>query len=297
MKVLVTGANGQLGYDLTERLQACGHDVTACDLQESSVIDGVKYIRLDITERDDVFSVMREERPDAVMHCAAWTAVDAAEDNEETVFRINAEGTKHIAEAAAETGAVLFYMSTDYVFDGRGEEPWKPEDVTDTPLNVYGRSKLQGEKEITARLEKYFIVRISWVFGNHGRNFVRTMLELGKTHDTLRVVDDQTGTPTYTYDLAVLLEQMLKSDRYGIYHVTNSEEEPGAYISWADFAEEIFTRAGYPVTIQRVTTAEYGLSKAARPFNSRMDKSKLTDNGFSPLPSWRHALEEYLRKR
>lgn len=247
---------------------------------------------MDITDGAAVREALRAQRPDAVIHCAAWTAVDAAEDadKQERVQAVNAEGTRHIAQACRELGCKLMYISTDYVFDGQGETPWQPDCTDYAPLNVYGRTKLEGEQAVCELLERYFIVRIAWVFGLNGQNFVRTMLRLGQTHDTLRVVRDQIGTPTYTPDLARLLVDMIQTERYGRYHATNE----GGYISWYDFAREIFRQAGMNVNVLPVTTAEYGVSKARRPFNSRLDKRKLVENGFAPLPDWRDALSRYL---
>ena len=235
--------------------------------------------------------------PDAVIHCAAWTAVDAAEEPEkqQTVFAVNRDGTANIARAVRAAGAKMRYISTDYVFNGQGDRPWQPEGETFAPLNVYGRSKLAGEEAVRETLEKYFIVRIAWVFGRNGKNFVRTMLRVGKDRAFVTVVDDQIGTPTYTLDLAVLLCDMIATEKYGVYHATNSEGADG-YISWADFAEEAYRCAGYATEVRRVTTAEYGLSKAARPFNSRLDKRKLAEAGFRPLPEWRDAVARYVKE-
>lgn len=283
MKVLVTGARGQLGSDVVQELQKRGHAGVGVDLAE-----------MDITDYDSVASVLRQVRPDAVIHCAAWTAVDAAEDaeNRETVHRVNADGTENIAKVCAQLGSKLLYISTDYVFDGQGETPWQPDCKAYKPLNVYGQSKLEGELAVARLLQKYFIVRIAWVFGKNGNNFIKAMLRVGKTHDTVRVVNDQIGTPTYTFDLARLLVDMIETEKYGYYHATNE----GGYISWYDFAKEIFRRAGYATTVIPVSTEAYGMSKAARPRNSRLDKTKLTQNGFAPLPSWQDALERYLRE-
>ena len=301
MKVLVTGANGQLGHDVLNELLRRGHrGIGSGSAPESRGIeDGspactADYAGMDITDAEKVNSVIRALHPDAVIHCAAWTNVDGAEDEENIprVFAINEDGTKNIAEACGEIGAKMMYISTDYVFNGQGTEPWQPDCIDFAPLNVYGKSKLAGEQAIAETLENFFIVRIAWVFGLNGKNFVKTMLNLGKTHDTLRVVNDQIGTPTYTYDLARLLADMIQTDQYGTYHATNE----GGYISWYDFACEIFRQAGMDVNVIPVTTAEYGLSKAARPFNSRLDKGKLRDNGFEPLPDWRDALTRYLKE-
>ncbi len=283
MRVLVTGSRGQLGFDVMQELSSRGHEAIGCDLPELDITDGAAVMRL-----------MKEVRPDAVIHCAAWTAVDAAEDeeNREKVFAVNAEGTRNVAKAAAETGAKLLYLSTDYVFDGQGTTPWKADETHFAPLNVYGKSKLMGERAVRELAARHFIVRIAWVFGLHGKNFVRTMLSLSKTHPSLRVVNDQVGTPTYTPDLSRLLVDMIETDKYGTYHATNE----GGYISWYDFACAIFEEAGVKVDVTPVTTEEYGLSKAARPFNSRLDKSKLVGNGFSPLPDWRDALHRYIKE-
>ena len=288
MRILVTGAGGQLGYDIMRELSRRGHEVIGTEVSAKDA----SLVRMDITDRDQVMAVMGQTRPEAVIHCAAWTAVDLAEDpeNREKVFAINAEGTRNVAEAAKAIGAVIMYISTDYIFDGRGTEPWKPEDRAFHPLNVYGESKLAGEKAVEELSDRYFIVRIAWVFGVNGNNFVKTMMRIGASYDTIRVVNDQIGTPTYTEDLSVLLADMIVTDRYGIYHATNE----GGYISWYDFATEIFRQAGYTTKVIPVTTAEYGLSKAARPFNSRLDKSKLTERGFVPLPEWKDALRRFL---
>ena len=262
--------------------------------QDGSAVCAMPYEQLDITDAEAVRESLLHAQPDAVIHCAAWTAVDAAEEteNRDKVRAINAGGTRHIAQICRELGCKLMYISTDYVFDGQGEDPWQPDCKDFAPLNVYGQTKLEGELAVRELLEKYFIVRIAWVFGLSGKNFIRTMLRLGQTHPTLRVVNDQVGTPTYTLDLARLLVDMIETDKYGTYHATNE----GGYISWYDFACEIFRQAGLPVTVQPVTTAEYGLSTAARPFNSRLDKAKLVENGFVPLPDWRDALKRYLKE-
>ena len=252
------------------------------------------YVAMDITNEQQVRQVMDQVRPDAVIHCAAWTAVDLAEDADKQpkVRAINVDGTAHLAQACREMDCKMMYISTDYVFNGQGETPWQPDCKDYQPLNFYGETKLGGELAVSSRLEKYFIVRIAWVFGLNGKNFIKTMLQLGKTHDKLRVVCDQIGTPTYTLDLARLLADMIESDKYGYYHATNE----GGYISWYEFACEIFRQAGLPVQVDAVTTAEYGASKAARPFNSRLDKSKLAENGFTPLPDWKDALSRYLKE-
>ena len=291
MKAFVTGVGGQLGYDVVNELKKRGHQAIGSDILESDEPD---YIKLDITDKEAAARAVSDIKPDAVIHCAAWTAVDAAEDEENIpkVFAINRDGTKNIAEACRANDCKMIYISTDYVFDGQGERPWQPDDKNYAPLCVYGRSKLEGELAVTQTLEKYFIVRIAWVFGKNGKNFIRTMLSVGKKYPEVRVVNDQIGTPTYTYDLARLLVDMAESDKYGYYHATNE----GGYISWYDFTCEIFRQAGYDTRVIPVTTAEYGLSKAARPFNSRLDKSKLRDNGFEPLPTWQDALSRYLKE-
>ena len=292
MKVLVTGSRGQLGSDVISALERRGHTPVGVDIEE-----------MDITDKDAVCSVISRIRPDVVIHCAAWTAVDAAEDEENIprVYAINADGTKYIADICASLGIKMMYISTDYIFDGSGTKPWLPDCTDYRPLNVYGKSKLLGEQAVTAALTDYFIVRIAWVFGKNGSNFIKTMLRIGKTHDTLSVVNDQIGTPTYTADLSRLLVDMIETDKYGIYHATNT----GGYISWYDFATEIFRQAaamGHEeydsarLTVNPVTTAQYGASKAARPFNSRLDQSRLTQNGFVPLPHWRDALTRYLKE-
>ena len=301
MKVFVTGVGGQLGHDVVNELAKRGHEAVGSDLAPaySGIADGsavtkAPYVQLDITDKDAVARVFSEIRPEAVIHCAAWTAVDAAEDEDkrELVHRINAEGTRYIAEAAKAVDAKMLYLSTDYVFDGQGERPWEPDDKCYAPLNVYGQSKLDGEKAVSGTLEKYFIVRIAWVFGLNGKNFIKTMINVGKTHDTVRVVNDQVGTPTYTLDLARLLADMIESEKYGYYHATNE----GGYISWYDFCVEFYRQYGLKTKVIPVTTAEYGLSKAARPFNSRLDKSKLAEAGFTPLPAWQDAVARYLKE-
>lgn len=283
MKALVTGVKGQLGYDVVNELQQRGHEAVGVDIEE-----------MDITDAECVNRVITEAAPDVVIHCAAWTAVDAAEDAENIpkVRAVNAAGTQHIADACKQLGCRMIYISIDYVFSGQGTEPWTPDCKDFAPLNIYGQTKLEGELAVANTLDKFFIVRIAWVFGKNGNNFIKTMLNVGKKHDTIRVVNDQIGTPTYTYDLARLLADMAESEKYGYYHATNE----GGYISWYDFACEIFRQAGYSTRVVPVTTEEYGLSKAARPFNSRLDKSKLTENGFTPLPDWRDALGRYLKE-
>ena len=299
MKVLVTGVNGQLGHDSINELIKREHSVISSDITDSysGFNDGTSvvtspYMKMDITNREEVGNVIKSSSPDAVIHCAAWTNVDGAEDpiNRDKVFRINSEGTRNIAEAVKSIDAKMVYISTDYVFSGCGEKPWSADEKDFAPLNVYGESKLEGEKAVSSILDKYFIVRTAWVFGLNGKNFIKTMLNVGKTHSEIRVVDDQIGTPTYTKDLAVLLCDMIESNKYGFYNATNE----GGYISWAEFAAEIFKEANYNTKVIPVTTAEYGLSKAKRPFNSRLDKSKLVENGFKPLPTWQDALARYL---
>ena len=310
MKFFVTGVGGQLGHDVMNELLKRGHEGVGSDIQEnySGVADGsdvtkAPYVSLDITEKEAVEKIISEINPDAVIHCAAWTAVDLAEDEDkqEKVRAINAGGTQNIAEVCKKLDCKMTYISTDYVFDGQGTEPWKPDCKEYAPLNVYGKTKLEGELAVSETLEKYFIVRIAWVFGLNGNNFIKTMLKVGKNHDKLRVVNDQIGTPTYTFDLARLLVDMIETDKYGYYHATNE----GGYISRYDFTKEIFRQAveqGHTeygedrITVDPVTTAEYGVSKAARPFNSRLDKKKLVENGFTPLPTWQDALGRYLKE-
>jgi dTDP-4-dehydrorhamnose reductase len=283
MKALVTGVKGQLGYDVVNELTKRGYTAVGVDIDE-----------MDITDKDSVNSVITAENPDVVIHCAAWTAVDMAEDDDKVdkVRAVNAGGTRNIAEVCKKLDCKMIYISTDYVFDGQGTEPWQPDCKDYKPLNVYGQTKLEGELAVSELLDKYFIVRIAWVFGVNGKNFIKTMLNVGKNHDTVRVVNDQIGTPTYTYDLARLLVDMAETDKYGYYHATNE----GGYISWYDFTCEIFKQAGYTTKVVPVTTEEYGLSKAARPFNSRLDKSKLAANGFKPLPTWQDAVARYLKE-
>ena len=310
MKVFVTGVAGQLGHDVMNELAGRGYEGVGSDIKEeySGIKDGtpvesMPYVPMDITDQASVEKVLTEVKPDVVVHCAAWTAVDLAEDEDkkEKVHAINVDGTKYIAQACKKLDCKMIYLSTDYVFDGQGETPWDPDCKDYKPLNVYGETKLAGELAVSETLEKYFIVRIAWVFGKNGKNFIKTMLNVGKTHDTLTVVDDQIGTPTYTFDLARLLVDMLETEKYGYYHATNE----GGYISWYDFTKEIFRQAvemGHTeysedrLTVKPVTTAEYGVSKAARPFNSRLDKSKLAANGFTPLPTWQDALARYLKE-
>lgn len=312
MKFFVTGVGGQLGHDVMNELLKRGHDGVGSDIQEvysgvadDSAVTTAPYVQLDITDKAAVDRVITEVNPDAIIHCAAWTAVDMAEDNDkvEKVRAINAGGTQNIVDVCKKldevkpNGCKMTYISTDYVFDGQGTEPWQPDCKDYKPLNVYGHTKLEGELAVSGTLEKYFIVRIAWVFGLNGKNFIKTMLNVGKTHDTVRVVNDQIGTPTYTYDLARLLVDMNETDKYGYYHATNEGATADtAYISWYDFTKEIYRQAGYKTEVLPVTTAEYGLSKAARPFNSRLDKSKLMEAGFEPLPSWQDALSRYLKE-
>ena len=283
MRVLVTGAKGQLGSDVVNELNSRKYETIGVDIEE-----------MDITDPESVNKVVVKANPDVVIHCAAWTAVDAAEDrdNISIVRSVNVEGTKNIANVCKKLVCKMIYISTDYVFSGRGTDPWKPDCRNYAPLNVYGQTKLEGELAVADALDKYFIVRIAWVFGVNGSNFIKTMLNIGKKYDTVRVVNDQIGTPTYTYDLARLIADMAESENYGYYHATNE----GGYISWYDFACEIFKQAGYNTNVVPVTTEEYGISKAKRPFNSRLDKSKLLENGFEPLPTWQNALKRYLKE-
>ena len=301
VKFFVTGVGGQLGHDVMNELLKRGHEGVGSDILtayngiiDNSPVSKAPYIPLDITDADAVERVITAVNPDAVIHCAAWTAVDLAEnaENQEKVRAINAGGTQNIANVCKKLNCKMTYISTDYVFDGQGTAPWKPDCEDYKPLNVYGQTKLEGELAVSRTLDKYFIVRIAWVFGLNGKNFIKTMLNVGKTHDTVRVVNDQIGTPTYTLDLARLLIDMNETDKYGYYHATNE----GGYISWYDFTKEIYRQAGYTTQVVPVTTAEYGLSKAARPFNSRLDKSKLVEAGFAPLPTWQDALHRYLRE-
>ena len=301
MKVFVTGVGGQLGHDVMNELHKRGYEGVGSDIapQYSGIADGspvttMPYVPMDITNADMVEQVLTQVNPDVVIHCAAWTAVDLAEDEDkqEKVRAINVGGTQNIANVCKKLNCKMVYISTDYVFDGQGETPWEPDCKDYAPLNVYGQTKLDGELAVAGTLEKFFIVRIAWVFGLNGNNFIKTMLNVGKKYETLRVVNDQVGTPTYTLDLSRLLVDMVETEKYGYYHATNE----GGYISWYDFACEIFRQAGYTNTVLPVTTAEYGLSKAARPFNSRLDKSKLVEMGFTPLPSWQDALARYLKE-
>lgn len=289
MKVFVTGVNGQLGYDVINELDERGYDAVGTDIGSGNY---ASYVPLDITDKEAVMKTITEIKPDAVIHCAAWTAVDMAEDDDkvEKVRAVNAGGTQNIADACKAIDCKMLYLSTDYVFDGQGTEPWKPDCKDYKPLNVYGQTKLEGELAVAGTLDKYFIVRIAWVFGLNGKNFIKTMINVGKTHDEVRVVNDQIGTPTYTFDLARLLVDMVETERYGYYHATNE----GGYISWYDFCCEFYKQYGLKTKVVPVTTAEYGLSKAARPFNSRLDKSKLVEAGFEPLPDWKDAVRRYL---
>ena len=300
MKIFVTGVAGQLGHDVMNELAKRGYEGIGSDvaseytgIQDGSAVTKMPYVSLDITNKNAVEQTLEQIRPDVVIHCAAWTAVDMAEDDDkvEKVRAVNAGGTENIALVCKKLDCKMVYISTDYVFDGQGETPWDPDCKDYKPMNVYGQTKLEGELAVSRNLEKYFIVRIAWVFGVNGKNFIKTMLNVGKTHDTVRVVKDQIGTPTYTYDLARLLIDMVETDKYGYYHATNE----GGYISWYDFTCEIYRQAGYDTKVIPVTTEEYGISKAARPFNSRLDKSKLVKNGFTPLPTWQDALSRYLK--
>ena len=310
MKVLVTGVAGQLGHDVMNELHKRNYAGVGSDLapeysgiQDGTPVTQMPYVSLDITDARAVDELIMQHKPDVVVHCAAWTAVDMAEDDDkvEKVRLVNAKGTENIAAVCKKLDCKMVYLSTDYVFNGLGEEPWQPDCRAYEPLSVYGQTKLEGELAVSGMLEKYFIVRIAWVFGVNGKNFIKTMLNIGKNHDVLRVVNDQIGTPTYTYDLARLLVDMIETEKYGYYHATNE----GGYISWYEFAKAIFQEAvalgreeydETHLTVQPVTTAEYGASKAKRPFNSRLDKSKLVENGFQPLPTWQDALQRYLRE-
>ena len=288
MKVFVTGVGGQLGYDVLKELKKRGHECVGSDITESA------EIKLDITDKAAVEAALSQIHPDAVIHCAAWTAVDAAEEeeNKAKVYAVNVTGTQNIAEACKKLDCKMIYISTDYVFNGQGTEPWRADCREYAPLNYYGQTKLEGELAVSEILDKYFIVRIAWVFGLNGKNFIKTMINVGKTHDAVRVVNDQIGTPTYTYDLARLLVDMAETEKYGYYHATNE----GGYISWYDFCCEFFRQYGLTTKVIPVTTAEYGMSKAARPFNSRLDKSKLIEAGFKPLPAWKDAVKRYLQE-
>ena len=303
MNVFVTGVSGQLGHDVMLELARRGHtawgtarhkpeDLPTASAALDTEITAPAFRILELTDEAAVKAEIGKLKPDAIIHCAAWTAVDAAEEeeNREAVYAANVLSTRYLAEAAHAVGAKMLYLSTDYVFDGQGERPWQPDDKCYAPLNVYGQSKLAGEAAVAAAMENYFIVRIAWVFGKNGKNFVKTMLNVGKTHDTVRVVSDQIGTPTYTADLARLLADMIETERYGYYHATNE----GGFISWYDFTCEIYRQAGLQTKVIPVSTVEYGLSRAKRPLNSRMDKSKLIQMGFRPLPDWKDALTRYL---
>ena len=299
MKVLVTGVSGQLGHDVMNELAKRGYTGVGSDIapeysgvDDNTAVVNMEYVQMDITDEKAVDEIITRVNPDVIVHCAAWTAVDMAEDDDkvEKVRAVNAGGTRNIAKAAKKLDCKMVYISTDYVFDGQGEKPWEPDCKDYKPLNVYGQTKLEGELAVSELLDKYFIVRIAWVFGVNGKNFIKTMINVGKTHDTVRVVNDQIGTPTYTLDLSVLLVDMIETDKYGYYHATN---EVG-YISWYDFTLEIYKQAGLDTKVIPVTTKEYGLSKAARPFNSRLDKSKLVKNGFTPLPTWQDATRRYV---
>lgn len=301
MKVLVTGVAGQLGHDVMNDLHKRGYEGVGSDIapkysgaDDGTAVTKMDYVQMDITNSQEVTETIKKVNPDVVVHCAAWTAVDLAEEseNKEKVMAINVGGTENIAKVCKELDCKMVYISTDYVFDGYGTKPWEEDCKDYAPLNVYGESKLMGEKVVSLNLEKYFIVRIAWVFGVNGNNFIKTMLKVGKKFDTLKVVNDQIGTPTYTYDLSRLLVDMIETDKYGYYHATNE----GGYISWYDFACEIFKQAGYKTKVNPVTTEEYGVSKARRPFNSRLNKTKLVDNGFTPLPDWKDALNRYLKE-
>ena len=298
MKILVTGITGQLGYDVMFELCKREHEAIGSARREPDKMPVSSFVRLDLSNEKAVNTAISELRPDAVIHCAAWTAVDLAEDieNHDAVYSANVLATRFLAEACATVGARMLYLSTDYIFNGQGSRPWQPDDRCYAPLNYYGQTKLEGEQAVALALEKFFIVRIAWVFGKNGKNFIKTMLNVGKTHDSVRVVNDQIGTPTYTKDLARLLVDMIETDKYGYYHATNSEEAPGEYISWYDFTREIYRQAGLNTEVIPVTTAEYGLSKAVRPFNSRLNKSKLVEAGFTPLPPWKDALHRYLEE-
>lgn len=299
MKVLVTGVSGQLGHDVMNELAKRGYTGVGSDIapeysgvDDNTAVVNMEYVQMDITDEKAVDEIITRVNPDVIVHCAAWTAVDMAEDYDkvEKVRAVNAGGTRNIAKAAKKLDCKMVYISTDYVFDGQGEKPWEPDCKDYKPLNVYGQTKLEGELAVSELLDKYFIVRIAWVFGVNGKNFIKTMINVGKTHDTVRVVNDQIGTPTYTLDLSVLLVDMIETDKYGYYHATNE----GGYISWYDFTLEIYKQAGLDTKVIPVTTKEYGLSKAARPFNSRLDKSKLVKNGFTPLPTWQDATRRYV---
>ena len=310
MRALVTGVNGQLGHDVVLELKKRGipgvGSGSGATVNDPSILQPVKlgtdgyplpsYSQMDITDEKSVNDVFELIKPDVVFHCSAWTAVDAAEEkeNKAKVYALNVKGPENIAMACKKYGTKMIYLSTDYVFNGQGTEPWKPDSKEFAPLNYYGETKLLGEKAVEINLDEFFIVRIAWVFGVNGKNFIKTMINVGKTHDEVRVVNDQIGTPTYTKDLARLLADMIETEKYGYYHATNSEE--GKYISWYDFTVEIYRQYGLETKVIPVSTAEYGLSKAARPFNSRLDKSKLVEAGFQPLPDWNDAVRRYLKE-
>ena len=293
MKAFVTGVGGQLGFDVVNELKKRGYEAVGSDILNETVAD-CEYIKLDITDSLAVEVVISEVNPEVVVHCAAWTAVDDAEDEENIpkVRAINVDGTQNIANVCKKLDCKMIYISTEYVFNGQGTVPWAPDCKDYAPQNVYGQSKLDGEFAVSNTLEKYFIVRISWVFGVNGKNFIKTMINVGKAHDKVCVVSDQIGTPTYTFDLARLLVDMAETEKYGYYHATNED----SYISWYDFTVEIYKQVGMSTKVIPVTTTEYGLSKAVRPFNSRLDKSKLIENGFKPLPTWQDALSRFLKE-
>jgi dTDP-4-dehydrorhamnose reductase len=301
MRVFVTGVGGQLGHDVMNELASRGYEGIGSDIapvysgvQDGTAVVTAPYIPLDITDAAAVEKVLTEVKPDVIIHCAAWTAVDMAEDDDKVskVRAINAGGTQNIATAAKKLDAKMVYISTDYVFDGQGTTPWDPDCKDYKPLNIYGQTKLEGELAVANTINKYFIVRTAWVFGKNGKNFIKTMLKVAKTHDEVKVVNDQVGTPTYTIDLARLLVDMVETEKYGYYHATNE----GGYISWYEFTKEIYKEAGLDTKVIPVTTEEYGLSKAARPFNSRLEKKKLVENGFKPLPTWQDAVARYIKE-
>ncbi len=301
MKLFVTGVNGQLGHDVMNELNKRGHEGVGSDIADAyagvsdgSAVTKMPYISLDITEKEAVRKTIENIKPDVVIHCAAWTSVDMAEDEDkvELVRKVNADGTQNLADACKVIDCKMLYLSTDYVFDGQGTEPWEPDCKDYKPLNNYGQTKLEGELAVFNTINKYFIVRTAWVFGLNGKNFIKTMIDVGKTHDEVSVVNDQIGTPTYTFDLARLLVDMCETEKYGYYHATNE----GGYISWYDFCVEFYKQYGLDTKVIPVTTEEYGLSKAARPVNSRLDKSKLIKYGFTPLPTWQDAVNRYLKE-
>lgn len=294
MKIFITGVEGQLGYDAAKEALTRGYEVVGSDRAEKSSNPSLRYISLDLTDKEATVKVLREEKPDAVIHCAAWTAVDDAEDpgNYDKVMGINEEATKTLAALSKELDSKIVYISTDYVFGGQGEEPWEPDFKEFAPLNVYGISKLRGEKAVEDHTNKFFVVRISWVFGIYGNNFVKTMRNVGRKAEEVRVVMDQIGLPTYTFDLAKLLLDMIETEEYGYYHATNE----GEYISWYDLTKEIYKVLDMDTTVIPVTTEEYGLSKAERPYNSRLTLGKLAEKGFKPLPHWKDALQRYLKE-